>query len=365
MPLILKRTRAGHVARVLGVNAALLAAAVVLLEMVFGTWIRGDHLNRLNIVRGRVLQFRTDALYPSPTGVVRYTRDRYGLRGTFKDPSEITLLTVGGSTTDQRFISDADTWQAVLQRRFEAAGERIVVGNAGVDGQSAFGHVKNFDWWFARVPALQPRHILFYVGLNDFDKEEAVRFDDLVTAPDKQTLRQKLRESSALYHLATRLYALYQAAVTNEPSHSRTDFQALRWTTTPMLSDYDALMRTRLFEYRQRLSVLLDKTRAFGSVPILVTQPSYRYRFTNGVLEGTTRPRLYQQRQINGVDYYHMIRRLDAVTCETARQRGLLCIDLAAARIFDGEDFYDFQHMTPRGTAKVGDALFEALHGRL
>jgi len=39
--------------------------------------------------------------------------------------------------------------------------------------------------------------------------------------------------------------------------------------------------------------------------------------------------------------------------------------DVSAARAFDREDFYDFQHMTPRGTAKVGDALFEALNGRL
>ena len=164
---------------VVGTNVLLLVAAVVILELVFGAWVRDDALNRLNLVRDRKLQFSTTHLYPSMHGIATYTRDEFGLRGDCGQPAKITVLTLGGSTTDQRYVSDDETWQAALQRRLRDQGKEVCIGNAGVDGQSTIGNLKNFDWWFPHVPGLKPKYILFYVGINDFYIRKQTAYDDL------------------------------------------------------------------------------------------------------------------------------------------------------------------------------------------
>ena len=49
--------------------------------------------------------------------------------------------------------------------------------------------------------------------------------------------------------------------------------------------------------------------------------------------------------------------------CErkSAEHTGATFIDLAAEPVWDDADFYDFEHMTPAGAAKVGRCLFDEL----
>lgn len=117
------------------VNGLVLVIGFVAVELTFGAWLNPNKLNRLNLVKSQTFQYDVSALYGTATPLIRYSRDRYGLRGDYDDnPARIELLTVGGSTTDQRFVSDGDTWQDVLQKQFAAAGTPVVVANAGVDG---------------------------------------------------------------------------------------------------------------------------------------------------------------------------------------------------------------------------------------
>jgi len=348
---------------IIGINLLVLLVALVLVELLFGAWVRHDSLNRLNIVRDRQVQFSTAHLYDSATGVSNYTRDKYGLRGNFRQPAEITVLTVGGSTTDQRYVSDELTWQAVLQRELAAAGKLVVFGNAGVDGQSTVGHLKSFEWWFPLIPGLKPEYIIFYVGINDFYRQSEVDYDDLRTSRDKRTLRQLLREYSALYHLTYTIYGVYQTKVRHRAGHGKVDFTTMQWTTAPLRDDHSALMITTLQQYRPRLQLLIEQTRALGAVPIFVTQPTHWYRIKNGQSEGAAEITHFAGAKINGVDRHLMMRLLDAATCEVAAGNGLLCIDIGATENWKDEDFYDFTHMTPSGAEKLGKKMAASLLG--
>ena len=149
-------------------NCVILGGGIIVLEIAFGGWFDTQNLNRLHLIKNSVFNFDVSDLYDYPSPVIRYSRDKYGLRGNHDIPRDIDILTVGGSTTDQRFISDGETWQDVFQERFGNAGVDLIVANAGVDGQSSVGHIKNFEWWFPTISDLSPKYILFYVGLNDF-----------------------------------------------------------------------------------------------------------------------------------------------------------------------------------------------------
>jgi hypothetical protein len=209
MNLRLKRA-----ATVVLVNSILIVLGKVIVELALGDWIRPNALNKLNIIRSRTIKINIDGLYEWPTNTVTYTRDSHGLRGSFHEPSEINVLTVGGSTTDQRFINDGYTWQDVIQQRFQSMGKTVVVANAGVDGQSTFGHIKNFDWWFPNIPGLKPECILFYVGINDFHMKEGSSSDALIVDDRDKSVRQILRERSVLYHVLRTIHGAYVARFT-------------------------------------------------------------------------------------------------------------------------------------------------------
>ncbi len=56
-----------------------------------------------------------------------YRRDTMGFRGPGVDPAGITILTLGGSTTNQLYLPEEATWQAVLERSLRQGGHEVVV----------------------------------------------------------------------------------------------------------------------------------------------------------------------------------------------------------------------------------------------
>ena len=354
----MKRSR---ILRLLLVNLAVLGVGLVAFELLFGAWLGPDRLNRLNLIKRQTLEYDVSALYDAPSPIVRYSRDRYGLRGAYgDDPARIVLLTVGGSTTDQRYIADGSTWQDVLQQRFASAGRPLAVANAGVDGQSTVGHIKNFDWWFPYVPRLRPRYMVFYIGLNDFYIDDSSDHDDAASSRSgRHRLLTMAADNSAVWHLARTVRGAYRATALRI-GHRKVDLARAQWVREPLLSDY-AFLASRLDAYAGRLRILVDRARALEAQPIFVSQPSRHFRLVNGRVEGRAEVTRYGDRQINGVDFYHMMARFNRVMDGVCHERRVVCLDLAAEPAWDDDDFYDFNHMTPRGAQKLGHRLFERL----
>jgi len=352
--------RLKRILAILAVNCLLLSIGLVVIEIVFGGWFDIHNLNRLNLLKDCVLQYDVSHLYNDPKPIIQYSRDKYGLRGTHDKPGSIDILTVGGSTTDQRYIRDGETWQDVLQNRFARTGFTVVVANAGVDGQSTYGHIKNFEWWFPYIPDLRPKYILFYVGLNDFYKETGDGYDQLVSGENNLTLKQEIKDKSAVLHIIRTLRGAYKAMVVNKIGHRAIDFNKVHWVRDAIQMDY-GFMDQRLNEYATRLRLLADMTRNLGAKPIFVSQPSRKYRITPDGLMGENTVSSYDRHEFNGVDYYHMMRKLNGITKAVASAKDALFVDLASHNGWVDADFYDFAHMTPQGAEKVGELLWGAL----
>ena len=349
---------------VLAVNLLLIATGIVAVELIFGGWLDARHLNRLNILKDRVYRHDVSGLYHSERPLVTYTRDRYGLRGSYGSPRDIRILTVGGSTTDQRHVRDGETWQDVLHQQFAKAGLTVPVANAGVDGQSSFGHIANFKWWFPDIPGLAPEFILYYVGLNDYHKDTADRFDQYVADSGNPSIGERIRDNSAIWHLLKTLQGTYKAMVVQKIGHQRVNFSEIKWVREPLQGSYD-FMTPRLDAYAARLRLLADLTRRAGAVPVFVTQPSRHYRVVQGTIEGQADVTMYDDRRMNGVDFRHAMRRMDDVMRAVASEKGALFVDLSGRTEWVDADFYDLVHMTPQGAAKAGLFLYEALKDRV
>ena len=68
------------------------------------------------------VEFDVHGLYAAEGDSITSRRDQYGRRGEYGSLSSIDLLTVGGSTTDQRYLDDRAPCRDVIQRRFRDNG---------------------------------------------------------------------------------------------------------------------------------------------------------------------------------------------------------------------------------------------------
>jgi len=240
------------------------AVAGVILEGLAGGWFARDRSSQLNLVRNATFVFDATALYPGG-GRVLYRRDAFGFRGRYPDPSRVDILTVGGSATDQRYLTEGQTWQDVLSADLSEHGKSVSVVNAGVDGQSSYGHLKDFEAWFPTVPGLRPRYVLIYLGVNDVFSPQARIKDDLT---GRDSWRAWIQSRSALYRLYRTLRGMFLARFQYPVSHRHVDFQARHWTS---LGRQDPRLNyPHLDVYRERLAAI-DQQSPVG-------RPCYRMR---------------------------------------------------------------------------------------
>ena len=341
-----------------------LAVGMGILELIFGLWVRHNPWDRalaLNIVVNRTIAYDASNLYQGG-GTVTYTRDRYGLRGSYGgDPKDITILTVGGSTTDQRYISDGLTWQDELEWRLRAAGQDVRVANAGIDGHSAFAHLASYEYWFPLIPNLRPKYTLLYIGINDFLLDgPSPTFEGTLGSP---TLKSRIKANSAFY----RLYSMIRGSILARRvrlTHAGIDFSKVPYTDTPLLSDHKVVGTNRLRAFEGRFRELLRRTREGGSIPVCVPPPTAHYRRTEGgTVLGIAQPIRFSGVPggfINGVDYFYLRRARIAAMRALCDAAGSPTIDLAS-QDWDTADFYDEVHMTPAGAKKVGQRIASSM----
>lgn len=99
--------------------------------------------------------------------LINYKRDANCYRSKDIDNKKKIVLTIGGSTTDQRFVTEGETFQDILDSHFKEEYDFI---NGGIDGQSSVGHLLSIKKWHSK--ALQDvknnvSNVLFYIGVND------------------------------------------------------------------------------------------------------------------------------------------------------------------------------------------------------
>lgn len=345
-------TRRGRIAiwpRVALVNLAVFLALALLVELVLGTWLFGTNLGSLNVHTNVQLAIAESPHYP-PGTIANYRRDRFGLRGDYGgDPARITLLTAGGSTTNEVMVGEGDTWSAVLQQAMRSVGKTVTIANAGVDGHSTVGHIRSFDLWFRKIPGLAPRYILFFIGVNDRGVSAGA-----ISGPDSlvhDTVFHRVRafvENNSAFVRGVRVVQGWFAARRIGVHHGsgKVETKDSRWVRAQLPAGLAESMRDSFEAYGRRLRLLHVKALAFGATPIYVTQANGDGRSIDGVVHeigGSNGGRIFAELALYNAELLRF--------CAEARA---LCVDLAGELEFGPGDFYDAVHTTPQGSRKIG-----------
>ncbi len=356
--------------RLISINLIIFACLLIGLELVFGTWFSSAHaLHQFTKPRNIALE-RPNPLGDVPS-VIHYTRDANGFRGLSGAVSEIDLLTVGGSTTDQRYLDDAATFQARLATRFADEGRQIIIANAGIDGQSTFGHIANFEAWFNRIEGLSPRYILYYVGINDtLILSSKPEFDAIEASGRLRRIQLFIRDKSALYQLyLIGKQALRPSEEGHQLSHANFALPGASLTDTPTLMpgalEEDTEVIRALETLGANIGTLAQLSRDIGAMPIFVTQRSAAWTQQDAKVMGIQHIspgflNRYTARfgPINGVDLHTIESRIADTILTACEAAEAACFDLMREVSFDlARDFYDEIHNTALGAEVIAAYL--------
>ena len=332
------------VARVLAINLALIVIVVIGVELAFGNWSL-PYIPPQSVFIDRTFHYR-QSLY-DPPGEVVYRRDRYALRGVREPLDEIQVVTLGGSTTDQKFITEGLTWQDVIRAQL-----KVPIANAGVDGMSSTGHITALREWLHRLPNFSPRYYLHYIGLND----TLISRSPLVGDRSGQgSWIWVIRRRSAI----VRTYNLMRTTVQGAEVVVHRQIPPSEWGTYPLVAVAVDEAPIRAFieaAYRPNLNAILDLHAAKSERAIIVSQPIHPWLVERSGDRLFTRLPSYAQAVVG-------IGMVNAASEQACRERSDVCrfVDLARKLDFLPEDFYDEVHATPPGAHRIGTFLAQEL----
>lgn len=342
-----------------------LILVIIVLELIFGSWLGEDEWSKtrtINIIRDIQIKYNVENIYAKDFKAIIYTRDKNGLRGSCKDPKKIDVLTIGGSTTDQKYISDGNTYQDLLQMLLsEKYGKQICVSNAGVDGHSTFGHLESFKIWFPLVKGLKPKYFLFYIGINDAGFRTAPNAGfDIIKRDGESIIFFALRQNSAIYNSLRSLRNVMNGIFDKR-------VYAGHFKSKPSKNDYTATIKTNFIEaqiakntesFEKRFFELISQARSYGAKPICVSQPHLLTKNVNGTIKGAEAVFEYLGVIYNGLDFEHSISTLNKSMMRICLENEGYFIDIASKK-FKDDDFYDLVHMNQLGTKRLGNYMYE------
>lgn len=159
---------ARNVITVIAINFVAVLVLLGIVDLIFGEWLKPKPPVSAvpSAIWDKRITYDVSGLYGvTKPLVIEYSRDDRGYRGLQGNENKKVILTIGGSTTDQRFVTDGEDWQSKINRQIP---KDYSVVNGGVDGQSSYGHLFSIRNWHSKeLHAPQISLVVYYFGVND------------------------------------------------------------------------------------------------------------------------------------------------------------------------------------------------------
>lgn len=330
------------------INFFIFFLGILILESFFGGWLKKNNFSDL-IVKKNITKVWSPVHYKSDHNAM-YKKDKYGFRGNYENISQVKIITVGGSTTDERWIDENLTWTRMLQEKIikHINDKNYKIANAGVDGQSSLGHLKNFDYWFSKIEKLNPKFYIFYIGINDaviladsLEKNSSENFNRADHLKDKnpsEKIVNYIKNNSAVYNLHKILDG-YLIAKKYGVSHGTDTWKGSFEKKKIEIYNKSDQIDKFLKDYNDRLIKISNKVKKESSTSIFITQQVPQGHYLEELLI------LVNQQTIKFCKFEKQV-------CLNLHQKINLEMD---------KDLYDAFHTRPNGNKKISKFIFKEL----
>ncbi len=301
--------------------------------------------------------------------VIINQRNSLGFRGP-EPPADfsrdLTIVTVGGSTTECFDLAEDKTWPHVLGVDLQRDFKPLWLNNAGLSGNSTFGHYILMQDYLVK---LKPKVVIFLVGINDVGIRGERDFDQMIQGFNARSLERFLASAAVHSELASAALNLYRfyfpksVMMNNQNKPQEIDFKTLPHLDVSAEANAAIIKEHRdryLGPYKARLEKLITLCREHTIMPVLVTQPVL-YGEVVDEATGVDLGHRFVSKDMNGATAWQVLELYNDVTREVGRERGVLVIDLAREMPKNSTYYYDLMHYTNAGAARVGEIIYTHL----
>lgn len=273
---------------------------------------------------------------------------------------DLTIITVGGSTTECFDLAEDKTWPHDLGVKLKPHFKHLWLNNAGLSGNSTFGHYILMQDYLVK---LQPKVVLFLVGINDVGLQSERDFDERIHEINFRSLERFLASVAGHSELATAALNLYRfyfpksVMINNQNDPQETDLKKLlpfavsKEEQAAIIKDHQDRY---VGPYKKRLEKLIAICREHNIIPVLLTQPVL---YGNNVdpTTGVNLGHKFVAQDMDGATGWQVLKLYNDVTRQVGRDQGVLVIDLARELPKDSRYYFDLMHYTNAGADKVAD----------
>jgi len=287
------------------------------------------------------------------------TKNSLGFRGPeLPRSSTVKILAVGGSTTECIFVNDGKTWPDVLRSRLNLSYGPVWINNAGLDGQSTYGHLFLLK---QHILKLKPDVCIFLVGCNDVGRTDLNAYDSSLLNVRK-SWKTRLAHHSRLFNLGLNLYRHHKAVGLNlvhKKNLSLADHASLVITDSviKIKMDQEAAIVTH---YAKRLQEIIALCRSNSIEPVFITQP-FLLGEGNDDVTGADLATYRIADDLNGKLLWQKLELYNQETRHVANRNNVHLIDLARRLPKSTRYFYDLWHYNNAGCLKIGNVVADAL----
>lgn len=300
--------------------------------------------------------------------VVSHSKNSLGFRGAEKPEdfeNRLTIITVGGSTTECFLLSDGKTWPALLEEELSRSFDRVWINNAGLDGHSTFGHTILMKDVITKI---KPKIVLFLIGANDRSLRSIQRFDMGLKSGlelDLTSIKTFLRTAgnySEVFALGYNLYRYFKKVEVGF-RHVELDLREVDVLEISKAKEQE-IKRNKLQEhkenylegYESRLNDLIKISKENDIEPVFITQPVL-FGDTKDNITGINLGTIKVGNKENGNIAEGVLEFYNEITRSVGKKNNVLVIDLAKEMPKSTQFYYDFLHYSNQGAKKVAEII--------
>jgi len=334
----------------------------------FGFRLKGDQIT-LPHSMVRVIE---NKINPALDPVIQHTKNSLGFRGPeppLSSPSVLSILTIGGSTTECFYISDGKTWSDVLDRILSRSLPGLWLNNAGLDGMSTVGHIRLME---QIVPRIRPRIALFLVGVNDIRINDIRRsYDSSPLLGESTTWLNWLTRRSDIANTLLNLKRYHEAkrhGLVTIPTAFAHDNPFTEAAKAPPLDSQSLKILRAAFTlgeqdgieaYQGRIRKIIQLCRNIGCLPVFLTQPSL-YSCQNDPNCGGNVASI----MLDGYPlllWGERLKKYNEALRETCAAENVFVIDMESLLPRSAYVYYDFVHYNNAGCTIFGEIVASKL----
>ena len=287
---------------------------------------------------------------------INFKKNSLGFRGDEVLPEEVDVIVMGGSTTAQRYLDEEKTWVSILEKKFISNDKPFKIVNAGIDGQSTFGHIWNLKNWMPKIENLSPKYIIFFIGVNEYGDTRGF-FDNNLSLSNNQNQTFNLISKLKYYIMINRgitlniinsYLSIFHKNKLQSIGHGKINHNEIRYFNV----SEDMLSNRNLNKLEENLDLIYELTKKFNSTPIFVTQRTQRWKKVNGKIMNVN----------DKENYFNFEKKRSDLIINFCHKKKISCINTFKKIKSDAMLTYDLVHLNPKGSRYLANVIFDDLY---